>query len=39
MAVYLDLDAIQPGSLHVLRRCCIIPNDALDIPVFDRFGE
>jgi hypothetical protein len=39
MAVGLDLDAIQSGSLHALRRRSIVGDDALDIPVLDHLGE
>lgn len=39
MAVGFDLDAIQSGSLHALRRRGVVGDDALDVPVFDHLGK
>jgi hypothetical protein len=39
MAIGLDLDAIQSGGLHALRRGGIVRDDTLDVPILDRLGK
>ena len=39
MAVGVDLQPVQPGRLHALRRRRVVGDDAVDVPVLDRLGE